>query len=180
MAEMQETNNIDISSSRNKDDIYDKFTDEDFKSEKNIKELIEFVEEYDNFLSLMIQYLCEIYYRVYISEFDIYEDDILFVVRGMNCSYDTYYKNMQSEEPAKFKCILRFIDFVIKNKNDFKDEYKIIDNLITYLYTIKYFRKEIKEHRWNDKNDITAKIWISSSCIDLSDNILSNHNMILD
>jgi len=87
---------------------------------------------------------------------------------------------MHSEESAKFKCTLRFIDFVIKNKNDFKDEYKIIDNLIIYLYTIKYFRKQIKEYRWNDKNDISIKKIISSNCIDLSDNILSNHNMILD
>ena len=165
MDELQEapTDNHDELSSddENEDDIYDKFTDEDFKSEKNIKELIEYVEKYiDHYTRPMIDYLSQIHYRLFVLESNPFTDN--YIIMDKLC-IDTMYNNYRNvtkiEEPAKFKCILRFIDFVIKNKNDFKDEYKIIDNLTTHLYTMKHFGKKFNDKCNNTKLDSEKKYY---------------------
>jgi len=84
MAEMQETNNIDISSedesSGDEDDIYDKFTDEDFKSEKNIKELSEYVEKYNDYhIKIIKEHLETIHQYLYLKNRVLEGGECIFV-----------------------------------------------------------------------------------------------------
>ena len=158
---------------------YNKMSDEDFRNNKVIKNFIEYIKYYENFyVSALKDYLEDIYealYKLYEPPITLFDDVFIESYKACFDQLFYYYSNKYTKTDDEFRCCLRFIEFIEKNKNDY-GEYKTIKKLNDALLEMKNYMEKI--NTFVRDNDIRSKILLDINT--KINKILNNHNMNLD
>jgi len=161
-----------------KDINYNNLSDEDFKSRRLIGIFIDLVDHYNKrLISPLIKIIKDICINLKTEKSSWVDEDLMYIFSDQ---FDhKFNKFLKLEETDKFRCCLRFIEFIEKNKNNFENyQYEYIielnNNLCEMKTCIKKFKKWCEFHKENGSESAST---ISSYFGTRYDKILLCHNM---